>query len=121
MDDSHLWLQTNIRKNGNAKWLVSGRECSVDSTYYLLHSISWALFKAEAKVGGYSSNLHPLHPMEGCGESGGHPGNNLAKFRLHPRYESRKNNKIRILLCIWLPPRTYHIKLDIWIYILFEF
>jgi hypothetical protein len=41
-------------------------------------------------VGGYSSNLHPPHPMEGCSESGGHPGNNLAKFLLHPRYESRK-------------------------------
>jgi hypothetical protein len=82
MHDSHFWLQTNIRKKGNAKWLrlVGGRECSVDSTYYLLHSISWALFKAEAKVGGYSSNLHPPHPMEGCSESGGHPGNNLAKF-----------------------------------------
>ncbi len=89
MDDSHLWLQTNIRKNGNAKWLrlVCRRECSMDSTYYLLHSISWALFKAEAKVGGYSSNLHPPHPMEGCSESGGHPGINLAKFWLHPRYE----------------------------------
>ncbi len=95
MDDSHLWLQTNIRKKGNAKWLrlVGGRECSVDSSYYLLHSIWWALFKAEAKVGGYSSNLHPPHPMEGCSESGGHPGNNLAKFLLHPRYESRKKIK----------------------------
>ncbi len=72
-----LWV------GGSAPWTLVTTYCIQFGGLYL---------RLKLKVGGYTSNLHPPHPMEGCSESGGHPGNNLAKFLLHPRYESRKKN-----------------------------
>jgi hypothetical protein len=38
-----------------------------------------------------------------------YPQNNLAKIWLHTRYTKiEKKKKKRILLCSWLPTRTYH-------------
>ncbi len=42
----------------------------------------------------------------GCTQGDNHPKNNLPKFWLHTRYESKKRNGT--LQCSWLPIGTYH-------------